>query len=142
MIILSELNQIRTTLNIFKNDLPSLRDNRVEINLFSEKLYNFGCVCVCEEDNITKGFAAFYANDVVQKIAFLSMIAVKKSYRRENIGSKILEFVEKEALQRGMLILKLEVSKENCGAINFYTKHGYSICDETNDTYYMKKEIG
>ena len=67
MILFNELKQIREVLYLFKNDLPSLRDGRVEIEADSEKLHKYGCVCVYAHDDVIKGFAAFYANDTTYK---------------------------------------------------------------------------
>lgn len=141
MKILNDLKDIESILVDFKNILPSLRNGRVDIKDFSEKLHQYACVFVFEDNDVVKGFAAFYANDLSQKIAFLSMIAVKEEYRREHVGSKMLKFAELEARSKGMHFLKLEVSRSNLGAIRFYDNHGYSVCEENSTSYYMVKEL-
>ncbi len=141
MKILNDLKDIESILIDFQNVLPSLRNGIVNIKEFSQKLHQNACVCAFENNDIIKGFAAYYANDKSQKIAFLSMIAVKEEYRREHIGSEILKFAELEAQSKGMHFLKLEVNRSNLGAIRFYTNHGYSVCEENPTSYYMEKEL-
>ena len=138
---ITELKDIKEILEQFKNDLPSLMEGKVNIDTFSQKLHQFGRMCVYEDLGVTKGFAAYYANDEVKNIAYLSMIAVKRLYRREHIGTQLLCFVEKKSCLAGMKFLRLEVNKLNDSAIRFYKRHQYSITEETTESYYMTKEL-
>jgi putative acetyltransferase len=44
-------------------------------------------------------------------------------------GSAVLLWLEAEAKALGYRVLKLETLKANSGAIAFYLRHGYEVCD-------------
>lgn len=97
-------------------------------------------IAAYEEDVL--GFAAMYANNKENKIAYISLIAVSTQAQNRHVGKQLLETCELLALQKGMNAVELEVSKENIGAIQFYKKNGYRYkCDASENTFYMKKEI-
>lgn len=57
---------------------------------------------------------------------------VKRMFAKPNemgIGSKILKELENKAKAYGFSKIHLETGKENTGAVNFYRRNGYSICD-------------
>lgn len=141
MKILNDKKEIISVLNEFKQILPSLKSGRVNIDDFADKILKNGHLCVFSQDQTIQGFSAFYANDTQNKVAYLTMIAVKEEYRREGIGDKLLSFVEKESKLRGMNQLKLEVSISNLGAIKFYEKHGFCILEQNENAYYMIKNL-
>lgn len=94
-----------------------------------------------DNDNIV-GYAAMYANDFENKIAYLSLIAVKTDHQGKNIGSRLLSECEKKAQNNGMNELRLEVYNSNINAINFYKNRGYieeSHC--SSDSMYLSKKI-
>lgn len=141
MRIVGQVDQIKSILREFSDSLHSLRFGRIDIDAFSEKIQKNGWLCVCAEEDEIKGFAVFYANNHQTREAFLSMIAVKQKYRKDGIGSRLLMFVEKKSYQAGMRFLRLEVKKENSGAIIFYEKKGFSTCGSTEESLFMRKEI-
>ena len=68
-------------LDSYTDDLQSLSNGynfRVDL---ARKLCEYGKIVVLTEKNIEVGFAAFYCNDLLSKIGFLSLIAIKKENR-------------------------------------------------------------
>jgi len=57
----------------------------------------------------------------------ISNIAVLKDYRRQGIGALLLEALIKEAIQREMIGLTLEVRVSNQAALSLYEKYGFII---------------
>lgn len=60
----------------------------------------------------------------------VEMLGVDSECRGQGIGSKLLEFAEKEARQRGLQRLTLGVVVENEGARRLYERHGYRVTGE------------
>lgn len=89
------------------------------------------------------GYAAMYANDIRTKTAYLTLIGVKGDYRKQHIGTKLLEMCETKAKQNGMQRLRLEVRNANTGAIKFYKKNGFISETACSDkSIYMIREMG
>ena len=137
-----QAEEIQAALRFFKEDLPSLQSGMVSIPEFSNKILSCGHLCVLREDDIVKGFAVYYDNDTQSFTAYLSMIAVKPGYRHEHIGTRILGFVESEAVKSGMKFLKLEVGKKNLTGQKFYRRLGYEQCGEKSQSWYYIKNLG
>lgn len=65
--------------------------------------------------------------------AYITTIAVQPEFRNRGIGSALLEKCERAF---GNLPVVLNVDEENTTAVDFYTRHGYSVIDRT-ENYYM-----
>ncbi len=66
-------------------------------------------------------------------------IAVAKDFRKEGIGSMLMETVEKTLLRKGVREIWLEVRVSNKEAIEFYTRLGYSMAG-VQEYYYVDGE--
>lgn len=69
----------------------------------------------------------------------LSM-AVKKKYRNQGIGTKLINAIASEYQKIGVECLSLSVDKAN-NASNLYKRLGYEIVEETETSWTMKKKI-
>jgi ribosomal protein S18 acetylase RimI-like enzyme len=79
---------------------------------------------------------------------FLSKIYIKSEYRGRGFGKKIMDFVEKTALENNLAEIVLTVNKNNLSSIKSYEKYGFVIDKEIvtdigngffMDDYLMKK---
>ena len=77
----------------------------------------------------------------------LEAIYVKPEFRNNGYGSKLVEFMTKEALQLNYKNIFLEVRVSNKSAIQLYEKYGFEIAN-CREKYYgqedgivMKKEV-
>lgn len=61
-------------------------------------------------------------------------IWVKPSYRKEHIGSKLMDYAVKHGAYRS------SVNKQNIGSLNFHQKNGFIIYKFDTVMYYLKKE--
>lgn len=59
-------------------------------------------------------------------VYYIDDICVSKKYRRENIGSQLLDYVEKLALDNHIKAIELDVWSFNEKATKFYQKNGYT----------------
>lgn len=75
------------------------------------------------------GFSTFYARPIINIHDF----AVKKSFRRNGIGKKLIAAVEEKAKSLHCCKLTLEVQEKNTSALELYEKCGFekSVLDES-----------
>ena len=104
------------------------------------KLYRLASFVICSEENESIiGFTAYYKNHEACQI-YISLIAVKKEYWSNGIGSKMLQELETYKL-RGYTSIGLEVSKANNRAYNFYKKHGFIEIEDRGLKILMRKSL-
>ena len=84
--------------------------------------------CVVVDENRILGYGSVKGSEI-------TAIYVSPERTRTGVGSKILSFLEKEALKMGIKALKLDSS---ITAFNFYLKHGYK---KVKDSYHVS-DIG
>ena len=119
----------------FSDSLNSLQNRtQDELLLYAEKFAKYGNVIVARNGlNDTMGFIAYYANDNLSKISFISMLAVHPQYRKKRIGSALIDCCISDCINKGMNTLKLEVAKVNLPAQLFYKKKGFSEIESASD---------
>jgi ribosomal-protein-alanine N-acetyltransferase len=79
-------------------------------------------VVVARERGALIGFGImFHASDD----AHLLLFAVRQAQRRHGIGSAILRWLEDSARVAGANRIRVECTRENVAARNFYCEHGY-----------------
>lgn len=113
-----------------------------DMNLYGEKLYHNAITIGIYDDNRIVGFASFYCNDIENKTAYLTQIAVKKEYSSKGYGTSLIEASEKIAKENEMEKYRLEVYDENLIGINFYKRNGFEFEKRCTDkSIYMIKNI-
>lgn len=76
---------------------------------------------------------------------YIDVLWVKEEYRKEGLGSKILNEIEKVAKGKGCYLIHLDTF--DFQAKDFYIKHGYDLfgildeCPQRHKRYFMKKFI-
>ena len=130
-------------LDEFTFSLKSLQDGIELKKSLSKKLAEKGKVIVVRKSLETIGFAGFYCNDLSEKKAFLSLIAVKSDYRKMGIGKLLINNVQKYCISSGMNSLFLEVRKDNQSAMKFYSGIGFELTktQQKKDSYLMYKKL-
>ena len=112
-------------------------------NLFeyAVKLANNAEIYIAK-DELLLGFIAFYSNDVINKIGYITQLGVMPKAQSIGIGSKLMNISYTICKEKGMKKIKLEVRKMNTRAIRFYQKEGFRFCGEASDrSIYMEKSI-
>lgn len=123
---LNSINEIYKILDEFTPYLRTLSSGIVDKYEFSNKIYRYGKFIILRTENRVVGFAAFYCNDLKNREAYLSYIAVKPQFSRMGFGKNLLNEVERISFTNGMKSLKLEVFYDN-KAIEFYKKQRFQI---------------
>ena len=81
-------------------------------------------------------------------VASFKQLAVRPSHQRRGIGSKLLELVERRAVEQGISTLALDTSEQALGLISLYEAKGYRFVEHTQwpdvnyRTVIMAKQLG
>jgi ribosomal protein S18 acetylase RimI-like enzyme len=141
IILVDSKNEILKLLETFSSSLHSLSSGQVNKEIMAEKLEKYAVVLKMEDDGQDIAFSAFYCNNMIQKIGFLTFIAISPKYKRQGYGKKMLNEVILHCKENGMEKLALEVRKENLGAIEFYKRFGFRIVSEKDLCYGMELNL-
>lgn len=71
------------------------------------------------------GFVSFYANNMTERIAYISSIVVTGESRGIGVGSSLIRQCKMISKEHGMRRIVLRVDKNNDRAIEFYKKHHF-----------------
>lgn len=139
---LTEHEDIISAFNDVRGIFPNL-STRVNVEDYLEKISNNAqSFAIFDEDNsLYCGFCAMYMNDFESRIAFISLIGLRRDYLKMHLGGKLLSFCENNAKEFGMNSVKLEVNKKNLNARGFYNHCGYKEIGENETSIFMKKEL-
>lgn len=81
---------------------------------------------IAEENDRLTGFAVSdWANESEGTIAYVQTIEVAPEYRRQGIGSQLLQRCEDSAQSAGAILIWLHVDAQNGSALRLYRAHGY-----------------
>ena len=91
-------------------------------------LQSEGSHCIVAEiagTEIPGTVAGFILTERSNEFAHVITLDVLESFRRQSVGSGLLEAAEREASSRGVAIMYLETATTNKAAIALWKKHGY-----------------
>ena len=106
-------------------------------------------------DNVPVGFICAYIEQFTpplyeDKDVCISIIEVDEQYRRQGIGSKLVDFAEKWAAKNGFSQIRAWSSEDKIEAIPMWRKLGYCMCPakiwvewckEIVDGYHVAKKL-
>jgi ribosomal-protein-alanine N-acetyltransferase len=97
-------------------------------------IYNLGAgFLVAQENNRVVGYIIFWIK--YEDEGHIISIAVEKNYRRQDVGSKLVETSLEAFKKFNVKIIKLEVRIGNKGARKFYSKMGFKEEKIVEDYY-------
>lgn len=111
----------------FSTNMPWLGLHGDRLFDYMAKLIINGYVYTVREEGRLVGVIGFYANDIVNHHAFLSIIAVDKSCRSKGLGLGLLKKMIEVCGENQMSKIQANVLKENKVAIDFYLRQGFVI---------------
>lgn len=103
----------------------------------SEMENSFASYIVAKIENKCVGYCGFWQ---AYDEGDITNIAVSPNFRRMKIGSKLIERIIKEAREKKLACLNLEVRKSNLPAQKLYEKYGFSVVGERKNYYSDNKE--
>lgn len=120
--------------------IPKL-DTRVNIEIFSNKIFEKTITFEAWNKYILIGLISAYLNDVENQIGFINNVSVIQKYHKYGIATQLLTKLEDYAKINNFKQIKLEVCKDNISAVNLYKKHKFNQIENNGDFVIMKKEI-
>lgn len=140
---IKEKNEILGLLKQFSPYLYEPFDERkIDLELYAEKLSEKALVYVTYLAGEAVGIICFYCNDKKRKEGYLTLLAVKTSYRKCGIATELLKLLESQCKRENMKKIKLEVNRKNEQAINLYKNLGWqNTVGEITGVNYMVKYI-
>ena len=139
-----EFNIFKEFINDVSDDfIPSLTD-RLDINEYFEKLKTYASYSIAYKDNRVAGIVLFYCNNYDTKSAYITLLAVRKEYRRMHIASMLLERTIEFVRMENMETVSIHTNNEY--AKDCYVKTGFHIeeMSKLNDTlarYFLRKSL-
>ena len=120
----------------FSNDEDKICLNKLLSN--SELSYdnNPFSKCIVYDDKNIKGL--MYFEEIYERVD-IDYIIVSNNYRRQGIGSKLLEYLIDYCKKKNISNITLEVNENNIPAINLYKKYGFEIV-ATRKNYYQEND--
>lgn len=109
------------------------------LKMFTAELDNKISVYIAARDEQTNSIVGYGGMWLMYDCADITNIAVAPEYRRESLGGRILELLEKIASEHNMTALSLEVRESNLPAISLYLKYGF-IKNGLRKRYYKDNE--
>jgi [ribosomal protein S18]-alanine N-acetyltransferase len=124
--------QIRLAISSDANEVADMSRQYIEYGLpwrwtakkVSRAIFNSATnVAVAREG---RQLAAFGIMEYHDEHAHLCLFAVHTVYRQRGIGSQLLAWLERVAIDSGVAVIRLEARAENSAARAFYQRHGYA----------------
>ena len=113
-----------------------------DIVKYVDKIEEYATIISIFNNDHLIALIAFYENDSNLDLAFLSMLAVRKDFKKMGIGKNLLNFSIKELKKKGFNNYGLEVRKDNINAIKLYEKYGFIYKEERKNNFiYMEKSF-
>lgn len=139
---IKDTNRIKEIIKLCSDSIfnQNINNNSSINELINKYVKNGIFLSVISNGNVC-GFAAFYANDNINNIAYLSMIVVRKYYQHLGIGKRLMNDIIKICRENGMRSIKLEVDKNNFGAIGFYKTLNFEVLNDDGSTLTLKKHL-
>lgn len=116
---------------------------RLKNDIASERPYLFAQIAMM--DGVPAGYACYYftySTFLARPTFFLEDIFVLDHYRRNGVGSRLLEFCVAEAQSKGCGRMEWNVLDWNADAISFYESTGAKILKEWRVVRLMQEDFG
>ncbi len=105
---------------------PIPLSEKIKLDELADKLTSMGYVYLAIEEDRAVGIMGFYANDHVDKAAYISVLGVLESHQGRGIAKNLIERALKLCKDNGMEKAILFTHGSNTGAIKMYEKLGFS----------------
>lgn len=121
--------------------------NTNEVNGYSEgdldKYFNGGDDWICKGtyDSVIIAFISIEVHRENENFVYLDDLSVSQMYRNNMIGTSLINRAEEYAKEIKFDHVYLHVEKSNAGALQLYQRLGYSIHEDQEHRYLMRKDL-
>lgn len=128
--------ELTTATGFFKpRELAALREVLVDYHKENHELGHRGLVW--EEGERMLGYIYYAPVIITEGSWYLFWIVVARDAQRQGVGTRLLEYVEKDVRDRGgrMLLIETSMTPHYAPTRRFYLKYGYKVAAEIPDYY-------
>jgi len=118
---------------------PSL-DSYVDIDSYSEKIYNYSITFAKFDGDKLIGLVAAYDN-VNEKFGWVTNVSVDSDYQKQGIATVLLNECYKHFIDKKYKSIFLDVFSDNKKAIDLYLKEGFTKHKIKKNKMVLKKDI-
>lgn len=104
---------------------PIPLSKKIDLDVLADKFLKKGNVYMALSDGLPVGMVGFYANDMVSRRAYISVVGVLEAYQHQGIAKKMVSDALAICKEKGMTSCFLYTHKTNIGAIAMYQKLGF-----------------
>lgn len=117
--------KIKEILLAFHDCFPKVLDRVPSFDEYAQKLSQNAEVISMINDGNVIGYLAYYANDQVDYIGYITLIGILPGFQKLGYGQTLIKYCFELMKKSGMKTAKLEVSIDNISAMSFYKKIGF-----------------
>jgi len=119
---------------------PPLSDT-LDLATYAEKLSQMATNFAMYSQGELVGLVAVYCNDLVGKMAYLTLAAVRKDHRGSGVGSGLLQNAVSYLRTAGFRKFRLETYKTNAGIVDYYARFGFVVTGETDRSVFLELDL-
>lgn len=115
--------------------------NRSDVQTFSDyldKILMYGTLLIQYDEEDIQGILSFYANDVVNKHAYISLVCVREAFQQRGVGISLLKHAKNQISTMGMKEIVVKTWKGNNSAIYLYQKSGFTVSNIDNNDVILR----
>lgn len=137
----SSMEEIRTHLeSVSLSFIPPLNE-RIDIREYSRKIYLNAIRFEAWDGESLIGLVACYANDFVNKIAYVTNVSVNSKMRGQGVAHHLLANMLNDADLHSFDYICLEVNRSNAIAISLYGAFGFEQNEIRNQNVIMRLKL-
>lgn len=121
---LTDFNEVKSFIINSDHDFTPSLSSRVNLTEYTTKLINNSVLFSISRNEVIHALVACYANNHVEKIAYIPYIAVSKKYRGLGYSKLLLNYLIDYLINHDFKSVSLTV-KKNSTAYNLYKKYGF-----------------
>jgi ribosomal protein S18 acetylase RimI-like enzyme len=134
--------EIENLLAHVERDFHPPLSETVNLAEYAEKLSQKATNFAIYSEGELAGLVAVYCNDLVNKVAYLTLAAVRKEHRGTGVGSGLLHNAVGYLTRSGFEKLRLETYKTNAGIVAYYARFGFVVTSETDKSVFLELNLG
>lgn len=125
------------------NDYFEKLSDRVNIDEYSKKLLESSIQFTLWDNINLIGLSPCYFNNIEEKVGYISSLTIKKDFRGQKLGSKLINQISEYARENGFNIIMVKIHYLNEKSHQFYQKNGFTdfIKDKENGFCLLRLEV-
>lgn len=123
-----------------KDFFPPLSE-RVNLEEYSNKLYENSVTFEAWNEDKLIGMVAAYFNNITESVGYITNVCVENKFKGNNIATGMLMNCINYAAENHFKTIILEVNEKNNAAVSLYEKFNFRTIDVRNENIKMQLEI-